>query len=142
MEAEQRLIDAAAHADRARAVAERAQLHPPAVDDDALGAVAFARDLPALGRRVDGARAGALLRRDVADERPELERRHDFGTDRDAGNLAHEYSMSSVLERQQHAGEIAQGAALDSPLAERAIGTSFEAYEDEILTSVQDLTEV
>ena len=51
---------------------------PLAADRDAIGTGAVERQLPALRRRVDPARCRALLRRDIADERPELER----GTER------------------------------------------------------------
>src|SRR5690242_14918943 len=81
VKADHRLVDPAADADGAHAVAERMQARPPggprsraaARYDDAIGAGAVDRELPALGRCIDDPGAGALLRRHVADQRPELE---------------------------------------------------------------------
>ena len=70
-----RLVHAAAYTDPADVIAERAQLRPAAADRHAIGPGALDRDLPALRRRVDPARGFALLRRDVADQGPELEGR-------------------------------------------------------------------
>src|SRR6185436_6051509 len=81
VEAGARLVDAAAHAERADAVAERAEARPPASDGDRVGAGAVERQLDARGGGVDEPRGGALLRGDVPDERPELER----GADRERG---------------------------------------------------------
>src|SRR5687768_13875011 len=73
MEAGRGLVDAAADADGANAIADGAEVSPLAGDGDAVGAGAVERELDAHGGSVDAAGAGAFLRRDVADERPEFE---------------------------------------------------------------------
>ena len=46
------------------------------------------------------------------------------------------------MERAEHAGDVAQGAALDAALAEGAGGLALEVDDREVAAGVQDLAEV
>ena len=56
---------------------------------------------------------------------------------RHAGELIQEHGLGRILERQQHAGDIAQRRSFDPAAAQGAIGGAVKTDEHEILAGVQ-----
>src|ERR1019366_10656754 len=56
--------------------------------------------------------------------------------------LAEQQRVRGVMERSQHACDIAQRAALDAALAQRPGRLAFEIDDDEVVASLQNLPEV
>jgi hypothetical protein len=112
-------------------------------------------ELDATGAGVDRQQAGAVHRVEVP---PQERGRHPCDPLRGAareelfgallaahgapGDHLGDRGACRVVERTEHAGDVAQRRSLEAAFAERARGFAFEIEDDEVATRVEHLTEV
>ena len=98
------------------------------------------------GRRprvVRGSRAGTPRRPSAYQSRAHgVERGRVLRRARPRAARCEQRAVRGVVERAQHAGDVAQRRALEPPLAERARRLALEVDDDEVLAGVEHLAEV